>query len=203
MTTGEAFGLTPGADPAAFDVDAWIAQAARPQRTVTIYARADLIARLDEIDAEVTRLRRTHAQQASAAGDASLEDAAPDTGGRIAALEAEWDATAAQFSASAMPVTIRGLTEAEQAAAVRAAGTSDPTLAKAQNAEWAELVGLHIVAAAIVSPHMTLDQVRAVHARIGGAAFAPLANAVRALTNQAPVVPATPFSKPSSQAART
>lgn len=200
--SGDAFGLTADATPAAFDVDAWIAQAARPQRTVTVYARADLLARLDEIDTEVARLRRD-TRQAQVAVDAPLDDAAPDTDGRIADLEAEWDDLAAQFSASAMPVTVRGLTEAEQAAAVRAAGKQNPTLAKAQNAEWAELVGLHIVAAAIVTPPMTIEQVRAVHARIGGAAFAPLANTVRALTNQAPVVPATPFSKPSSQAART
>lgn len=198
-TPGGAFGL--GAGPAGFDVDAWISSAARPQRTVPLYGRADLIARLDQISADVAAIRRRTAL-AGEDDERSLDDA-PDGADALADLEAEWDDLAAQFAASRLPVVVRGLTELEEAAALKAAGKARPDLAKAQNAEWQEFVGLRIVAAAIVSPDLSFEQLVAIHARIGGAAFAPLANTVRALTRTAPVVPPTPFSKPSSPPART
>ncbi len=178
----ETFGIEAG--PASFDVDAWIAQAARPQRTVTVYGRADLVARLDEIDAEVARHR--------AAGGA--EEALAD-------LRAEWDDLAEAFSASALPVTVRGLTGAEEFTAIAAARAARPDLVDAGGAlspAWHEFVGLHLLAAAIVSPAMTLDQVVAIHAKVGSTALAPLAAAVQALTSAGTVVPATPFSEPSS-----
>lgn len=198
-TPGEAFGLAAG--PAEFDVDAWISSAARPQRTVDVYGRADLLARLDAIAAEVAAIRRRVAMLGDDP-ERSISDA-PEGVEALADLEAEWDDLAAQFTASRMPVVVRGLTEAEEAAALKGAQKARPDLAKAQNAEWQEFVGLRIVAAAVVSPALTFDQIAAIHSRIGGAAFAPLANTVRALTRQAPVVPPTPFSKTSSPPART
>lgn len=199
-TPGEAFGLATG--PAGFDVDAWINSAARPQRTVDVYGRADLLARLDAISAEVAAIRRRQAIAGDDDSERSISEA-PYGAEALADLEAEWDDLAATFQASRLPVVVRGLTEAEEAAALKSAQKARPDLAKAQNAEWQEFVGLRIVHAAIVSPALSLEQVVAIHARIGGAAFAPLANTVRALTRQAPVVPPTPFSKPSLPPART
>lgn len=195
-TPGAAFGIP--TDPTTFDVDTWIANAGRPQRTVTIYGRADLIARLDEIDTEVKTIRR----RLNAHTEQSLDEGGQDET-RITELEEEWETLATTFSQSALPVVVRGLTEAEEADALKAATKSSPLLAKAQNAQWHELVGLYIVHAAIVSPDLTLAQIIAIHQRIGAAAFGPLANTVRALTRQAPAVPPTPFSKPSSRADQT
>ena len=194
---GAAFGLPTHTAPA-FDVDEWIANAGRPQRTVTLYGRGDLIARLDEIDAEVKRIRRRQVAQL----DATLDEA-PYGAEAIAALEEEWDALATTFSESALPVVVRGLTEAEEADALKAAAKANPNLAKAQNAQWQEFVGLYIVHAAIVSPALSFEQLHAIYTRVGAAVFAPLANTVRSLTRTAPVVPPTPFSRTSSQTAQT
>lgn len=181
---------------AAFDVDTWIRQAARPRRLVTIYGRADLLARLDDIEAEANRVR---AEAATTAGNLDGVATTGEHAARLEILEAEWRRVAQQFAASALEVVVQGLTEAEEAAAYTAAKAANPDLAKTQNAEWHEAVGLHVVAAAIVSPRLTFEQVVEIHARIGAAAFAPLPHAARELSRRTPAVPSVPFSRPSSE----
>ena len=82
--------------PETFDLDAWLAGASRPQRSVRIYQRGDMLAELDELGREI--------ELAEAVGDAerSLTDASP------AALRQKYAELSEKFAASCLDVRVQG-----------------------------------------------------------------------------------------------
>ena len=82
--------------PETFDLDAWLSGASRPQRSVRIYQRGDMLAELDELGREI--------ELAEAADDAerSLTDASP------AALRQKYAELSEQFAASCLDVRVQG-----------------------------------------------------------------------------------------------
>jgi hypothetical protein len=83
-------------DVTTFDMDAWIDDAKLPQRSMTVYRRADLRSRLDELEREI---------RLSEGGESSSADAG------VAGLKAEWRKVAEQIDASAITITVRALTD--------------------------------------------------------------------------------------------
>ena len=124
------------------DVDAWIDGAKRTHRAVTVYQRADLIADLDSLTRQI-----------------SIAESAKDAD-TVAALTAEWEQVAAQFSASGLEIRVRGLSGAEMASI-----TAQSKLDKVDALESAARMS----AAAIVEPEFTVPQLLALQGAIGEA----------------------------------
>ena len=186
-------------DLAEFDLDAWIDDAKPPQRSMTVYRRADLYSRVDELEREI-RL-----------ADGS-EGSSADAG--VKGLKAELDKVARQIYDSAVTITVRAVTDdaAKQARAdakaegikARAAqewddeGYVDEASEQAEdeaqiegldgedrealirrrvvearrayiNNRWIEAVGEHLLVRLLVSPKMTIEQVRSLSEQIGSA----------------------------------
>lgn len=82
--------------PETFDLDAWLSGASRPQRSVRIFQRGDMLAELDELGREI--------ELAEAVGDAerSLTDASPTT------LRQKYAELSEEFAASCLDVRVQG-----------------------------------------------------------------------------------------------
>jgi hypothetical protein len=184
-------------DVTGFDLDAWIDDAKPPQRSMTVYRRADLQSRIDELDRQI---RLAEGQEGSAA-EAGVQG-----------LKAEWDKVARQIADSAVTVTVRAVTDdaAKQARADAKAegikgkaaaewdeeGYADDAREAAEdeaeieglddeereallrrrtvearrdyiNARWVQAVGEHLLVRLLVSPKMTIEQVRSLSEQIG------------------------------------
>jgi len=96
------------------DIDAWISGAKLPERAATVYARSDLVAEYEELDAELNRLQ-DQARRESAAGEATL-----GAGGGQAAMVRRMDEIRDEIDASARTFRFRAVTR-EQFEAVDAA----------------------------------------------------------------------------------
>lgn len=167
-------------NPAAFDLDAWIEGASRPERTVTLYRDGHLLAELDDLEARIKTAK------AVPADERGITDDSPQ------ALQEQWDGVAERFAASALQVRVRAITNAEYAEAHKAGrkaagGKDDP-----------EMIGLHVVAAAVVSPPMTVEQVSRLRDRIGEAQIGLLAVAADELRRKGLPKVSAPFSRASS-----
>lgn len=131
--------------PQDFDIDAWLEDAERPARSVTVYQKAGLIADLDALE---SRIRN--------ADDDEVDG--PSMGGGAAKLRAEYADLARKFHASALTIRIEGRDENERVKA--AAAATDP-----------ELRGAAVLADAIQSPKFTPAQVKKLAGKIGEAQF--------------------------------
>lgn len=150
-----------------FDIEAWLNGARLPERSVEIYQRPDLLATINELDAE---LERTPAEEES-------------LGGERAALEEKYNEVAAQIAASRTVFRVRALTGDQITRFDKKHPKIDPENRMA-----------HLLAMAIVAPApMSFEQVQRLRAVIGDAQYARLWVAFREATDTAPVVPA-PFS---------
>jgi hypothetical protein len=161
--------------PEDFDLDAWLSDAKRPERSVTVYKRADLLADLDDLERRIEELQRIPEE------DQSLTDSP-------SALEAEYLAKAQEFHASGLLIRVKGLTS-DEIAAVDAES-------KAAGDNQAES-GRRRVAAALVSPKLTFDQLGKLEKAIGSVQMGMIANAHNLATLKAPEV-TVPFSRKSS-----
>jgi len=129
--------------PQDFDLDAWLEDAERPARSVTVYQKSGLIADLDALEAKIEN-----------AEDEELDG--PSAGG--GSLRSQYAKLAKQFHDSALTIRIEGRDTNERA---KAAGLeSDP-----------ELRGAAVLADAIQSPKFTPAQVEKLAAKIGEAQF--------------------------------
>lgn len=144
------------------NVDEWIDGAQRTHRSVTIYQRADLIAELDDLDRQI--------QVAQVADDTDEVDA----------LTEKWTRVAEEFTASALVVHVKGLSDAEFRA-LRAQAAAD----RVDNNEF----GARLLSAAIVDPPMTPAQVHALNAAVGEPQVASLLAAYHLATTEQPPVP--------------
>lgn len=210
---------TPGTD--GFDLDNWLDGIQRTERSVTLYARPDLLADIDELEAQKRQ-----------AADIPDEDRSmgESTGGKlqekIDALYVALDASKLIFRVSflddqeqdAIATTVKAelKSEADRAAAEARQEGRDKckrleitnandinTLARtmanaAADAVIAREVNVRTIAAAVVSPKLTVDQVRKLYTRVGDAQIALISAAYSRASNEAPQVTVPKSLKPSS-----
>ncbi len=141
-------------------VDAWIDGAQRTHHSVTLYQRADLVAELDDISRRI-----------------DLAKASPDSDDELEELTGRWVAVGREFTASAMTVTVKGLTAAE-VASIRA----DAVAGKADEREQMA----RIISAAVVDPPMDPAQVLRLEEAVGENQLALIIQAWQAASQEPP-----------------
>lgn len=161
--------------PEEFDLDAWLTDAKRPERSVTVYKRADLIADLDELERQIDNAQRAGADEETLSGG-------------TATLEAEYLAKLQEFHDSALTVRVRGLTS-EEMAEIHSEGK--------KLKENQSQIGRRLIEAALVYPRISIDGLERLSKAIGDAQMTEIVNAYQLATMKAPVV-TVPFSLRSS-----
>jgi hypothetical protein len=162
--------------PQDFDFDAWLDGAERPERAVTVYQKANLIADLD-----VLAERINNAEQ-----DDEVDG--PSMGGGAGKLRGEYAVLAQQFHDSALTIRIAGHSDTEKRDFAKAHADAAPS----------EL-GRVILADAIKSPRITPEQVGRLEAKLGPAQFNLIYNAYLQACTEVPVVSADFLPKPSTR----
>jgi len=157
--------------PQDFDFDAWLDDAERPERAVTVYQRAGLIADLDALEAKI-----------NAADDEDVDG--PSMGGGVGKLHAEYAKLAQQFHDSALTFRVSGHSDEEK----RGILDGKP-----------EGVVYRVLADAIQSPKVTAAQVERLEKKIGPAQFALILAAYHQASTEVPVVSADFLPKPSTR----
>jgi hypothetical protein len=131
--------------PQDFDVDAWLDDAERPTRSVTVYQKSGLIADLDRLAEKIGN------------AEADEEVDGPSMGGSSSAqLRAEYAKLAKQFHDSALVIRVEGRDQHERVKI--ADGVKD-----------IEMKDATVLADAIQSPKFTPQQVIRLVEKIGGA----------------------------------
>lgn len=158
--------------PQDFDFDAWLDGADRPERSVTVYQKAGLIADLDALAEQIT--------------NADEEDVdGPSMGGGAGALRAKYAKLAAEFHASALTVRVHSLTKEEQG-----------EIGKANPGREAGDLGFEVLAAALTFPKATPVQLKKLEKKLGGAQFAKIVTAFNQACYEVPEVSADFLPKP-------
>lgn len=157
--------------PQDFDLDAWIDGAERPQRAVTVYAKAGLIADLDRL-----------AERIQNEDDEEVDG--PSMGG--GSLRAQYAKLAQQFHDSALTIRVEGRNQQERALA--AAGVED-----------AALKGAAVLADGIQSPRFTPEQVERLAGKIGDAQFQLIVARFNEASEELPAVSADFLPKSSTR----
>ena len=148
--------------PQDFDIDAWLEDAERPARSVTVYQKAGLIADLDALAVQIEN-------------EDGEEVDGPSMGG--ANLRAKYAELAKQFHDSALTIRIEGRGESER---IKLAGAiEDPNLR-----------GAAVLADAIQSPKFTPKQVEKLAAKIGDAQFQLIVTRFNEASEEVPAVSA-------------
>ena len=150
--------------PQDFDVDAWIADAERPARSVTVYQKAGLIA---DLDALAERIENEDAEEVDG----------PSMGGGN--LRAKYAELAQKFHDSALTFRIEGRDEAEKLALVQA----NPGLTGTQ-------MGYVVIADAILSPKVTPAQLEKLAGKLGSLQFDRIIARFHEACSEIPVVSA-------------
>ena len=148
------------------DVDAWLNDAERPARSVTVYQKAGLIADLDALAVQIE----------NAEGE---EVDGPSMGGGVGALRARYADLAQKFHDSALTIRVQSLTNQEQA-----------DLLKGHDDDDMNDRGAIVLAEAIVSPKVTPAQVKRLNSILGDAQFARIMDAWHSACREAPEVSA-------------
>jgi hypothetical protein len=165
----------PLSTPEDFDFDAWLSDAKRPERSVTVYKRADLLGDLDVLE------RRIEEAKSVPEEDQSLVDSTD-------VLEQEYTKLAQQFHDSGITIRVKGLTQDEIDAISKKAKDDKRTDAE---------IGRLQIEAALVSPKLTFDQLGNLSKAIGDAQMSKIVSAYQLATLQQPEV-TVPFSRRSS-----
>jgi len=164
-------------DAKTFQLDAWFSGVTPTFRSCTLYQRADLMARVDEL---TTRLRLAEAMPQE---DRQLSDESP------AAIRREIEELAEEFEASAITFKVQGRSDAYRDGLKKKL--------KKQGIEEDAQVGLHILADAIVEPRgVTVEHLQRL-ADVSEAQLSILFRAVALASTEAPRVD-VPFSSGSS-----
>jgi hypothetical protein len=203
-----------------FSLDNWLDGIQRTERSVTLYARPDLLADIDELEAQQRQ-----------AGEISEEDraAGESTGGKlqekIDALYIALDASKQVFRVSFLDdeeqnaiesaVKVELKDEADKAAAAARREAKDKckrleitqandinTIARNMANAAADKVierevSIRTIAAAVVSPRLSVEQVRKLYTKVGDAQIALLSQAYTRASNEAPQVTVPKSLKPS------
>lgn len=158
--------------PQDFDLDAWLDDAERPQRAVTVYQKAGLIADLDALEARIL------------AADDDEDVDGPSMGGGPAKLRAEYQKLAKQFHDSALTIRVQGHSDDEK----RGFLTDNPAG-----------VVYSVLADAITAPKVTADQVKRLEKKLGPAQFGLILNAYHQASTELPTVSADFLPKSSTR----
>jgi len=161
--------------PQDFDFDKWLDDADRPERAVTVYQKAGLIADLDRLEAQISN-----------ADDDEVDG--PSMGGGVGKLRAEYAKIAKQFHDSALTITIGGRSDDEK----REFAAANLDVKPAE-------MGYAILADAISSPNVTTAQVKRLEKKIGPAQFALIVSGFKSASEDVPSVSADFLPKPSTR----
>ena len=121
--------------PRDFDVDAWLDGLSRPQRSVRVYQRGDIMAQLDDLAAQIENAESVDD------GERGLVDASP------ASLRAQYAQLAEEMKAASLLVTVQGHDRDEKVAALKGAEDASPVE-----------VARTLIFDALVSPKMNREQ---------------------------------------------
>jgi len=161
--------------PQDFDFDKWLDDADRPERAVTVYQKAGLIADLDRLEQQIVN-----------ADDDEVDG--PSMGGGVGKLRAEYAKVAKQFHDSALTLTVGGRSDDEKREFAAANLDVKP-----------EEMGYAILADAISSPKVTAAQVKRLEKKIGPAQFALIVTGFKSASEDVPSVSADFLPKPSTR----
>ena len=161
--------------PQDFDFDKWLDDADRPERAVTVYQKAGLIAELDRLESQIVN-----------ADDDEVDG--PSMGGGVGKLRAEYAKVAKQFHDSALTLTVGGRSDDEKREFAAANLDVKP-----------EEMGYAILADAISSPKVTAAQVKRLEKKIGPAQFALIVTGFKSASEDVPSVSADFLPKPSTR----
>ena len=159
--------------PQDFDLDAWLDDAERPQRSVTVYQKAGLIADLDAL-----------AERIENAEDEEVDG--PSAGG--ISLRSQYAKLAQQFHDSALTIRIEGRSEREREDVVLRV----PGLTPDQR-------GAVVLADAIVSPKFTPEQVEKLAGKLGEVQFSRIVTRFHEACGDIPAVSADFLPKSSTR----
>ncbi len=158
--------------PQDFDLDAWIADAERPARSVTVYQKAGLIADLDAL-----------AERIQNADDAESEEQVYERGlteqNESQRLRAEYQKLAQKFHDSALVIKLEGRTDAEKNEITKA----NPGLTGTQ-------LGYVVIADAIQSPKVTPAQLEKLADKVGELQFGQILGMFHQASTELPTVSA-------------
>ena len=183
-----------GDTPEAFDLDAWLAQGSRPQRTIKIYrdwALMDELARIEKL------IEAADQDQDPSMGDVSAEE-----------LREQYQGVLDRLAESALEVTVRALTNEEVADIAAGIPYVEQTATGRDGESKTQWVPDHVAAGdavaaeATVSPRMSRDQVRRMREQLGDGPTLVLYNTVTELRNAGKVLPEVPTSPGSSDGSR-
>jgi hypothetical protein len=147
-----------------FDLDGWISGARLPEKSVTVYGRADLVGEYQELEIEFESARRNASGDERLGGTAEL-----DIAQRMVDVQE-------QMQASALTFRFRALSKDETKPIF-----DDAPKDKAGNADD-DYVATHWVAAASVHPKITPEQAGQIRERIGQGQFGSLWDAAYSAT---------------------
>lgn len=171
-----AFGMAD--EPAEFDLDAWIDGAKLPEKAVTVYGRADLVAEHYELTKQLE-----DASTDEARGDERLSGS---PGPRLARQIREVED---QMRSSALTFRFRAILDADVEAAKKAHPSNDDARA------------YFMLAQQVVHPQVAEEQWPKIRARIGEGQFEALLNAAAEASHQRQI--SVPFSLAASAALST
>lgn len=174
--------MTDSTTPQEFNLDAWLEDADRPERSVTVYQKAGLIADLDRLAAQIENAETD--ESAAMVNERRLGEES-----EVQRLTREYAAVAKRFHDSALVVRVRSISDAEQAE-IREA---NPNLNQRE-------LGKLVLSEAFVSPKATPEQVGKLERILGDAQFSLIVGAWQQACRAVPVVSADFLPKRSTPA---
>ena len=156
--------------PQDFDFDAWLDDAERPERAVTVYQKAGLLAELDRLEEQITNAELDESEVYEL-GIGEVSEAQR--------LRAEYAEVAKRFHDSALTVRVQALTREEQRDLAEGNKSLTPTE-----------IGYIVLTEAIAFPKCTPDQLRKLERVLGDAQFGRIMTAFYQASNEMPEVSA-------------
>lgn len=164
-----------------FDLDAWIDGAKLPEKSVTVYGRADLVAEFEQLNEQLRTMKAA----------ATLDDGRL-SGDPQARLARRMEDVRTEMQSSALTFRFRAILK-EAGDEIRGAAPKD-----SDGDPDGGYVAAHWIAAACVSPAgLTAEKANAIRARIGEGQYAALWNTAWSVSNDRSV--SVPFSLAASE----
>ena len=176
--------MTENTTPETFNFDDWFSDAKRPEESVDVYTRADVVSRLSEL-----RRRIEEAQQIA---DADAHEAAIGEASPATELEAEYVDLLQTFADSRVTFFVQALTQTERRRIRQRNNERD----NGDNGEFVHrmiaeaIVGVRRGNGERIPATLTLNQVRDLYDRIGDPQHGELFEAVQQASNGLPEVSA-------------
>lgn len=161
------------ADPPELDLDAWLDGVSVPEATITIYGAAKLVARHEQLQAQLA-----HQQRLDEA--VRPEDRTQDHGLVASEIARQIDANREEMSKSALTLRIRGLTADENDVLGAEFTTVDERKATLET-DWNGLLVAQL-ATAIIDPVFSREQVTKLQHRVSSGEFNRITKLVKELT---------------------